>query len=197
MVVRSEAHFFAGYWTEFGPVSRYQVYFEGDGLENFLVKMRSGNRVVGACLRKGRGALVAVPSIELDNDDFLEEREEDGDVETYWSKKGIAFGRRLAGCLVAMAEALASESAITPPPNWASSDIYRLPEEVEIEQTIGEITAQVASLDNQRIELESKRTRAGILRNLLFEQGKPLEDAVLEALRMMGFEAKSFRDARL
>jgi hypothetical protein len=159
-----------------------------------LVKTKSGNRIVGACVRKGRGALVAVPNLDVDNDEYLEEREVDGQTGFYWTSKALAFGGRFVACVVAMADALASEVASTPPPGWAREDTYRLPEEQEIEENIAEITTQVAALDSRRSELKAKLQTAGTLRNLLFEQGKPLESAVLEALELMGFDAKGLRE---
>lgn len=68
MVANAEARFFAPYWSEFGMHSQYNTYLEGDGLKDFLVKTKSGNRIVGACIRKGRGALIAVPALVLDTD---------------------------------------------------------------------------------------------------------------------------------
>lgn len=194
MVVKPDARFFLPYWTEFGVYSQYNTYLEGDGLKDFLVKTKSGDRIVGACIRKGRGALMAVPTLELDTDTLLEERNVDGETDFYWTEDAVVLGKKFASNLVAVAEALASDASITPPPDWTRNENYRLSEENEIERGIQEVTDQIATLDDQRRELESKLRAAGTLRNLLFEQGKPLESAVLEALRLLGFDAKGLRE---
>jgi hypothetical protein len=43
-------------------------------------------------------------------------------------------------------------------------------------------------------KLELELANAGSLRWLLFEQGKPLENAILEAMKLMGFDGTSFSD---
>jgi hypothetical protein len=193
MSIVSEARFFAPYWAEFAKYSRYEVYLEWKSSEP-LVKTRTGNRVVGACVRKGRGALLAVPNLYLDDEDFWETRKEDGKQETYWTKNAETFGKRFASMLVALADALASEVAITPPPAWTQDDAYRLAEEADIERNIESITAQVVKFEERRREIEAQLEAVGALRRLLFEQGKPLEDALLQGLGLLGFEAQGFRE---
>jgi hypothetical protein len=194
MVVNSTAHFFRPYWSEFAGHSEYNTYLEGEGLEHFLVKTKSGNRIVGACLRKGRGALVAVPALDLDIDELTEERNVDGDTDAYWNSDAIIFGKKFVSSLAAMAEALASEAAVTPAPEWTRSENYLLTEERNIRKNIAEVTERIACLDDRRRRLTEELESAGSLRNLLFEQGKPLEKAVLEALNLIGFDAKGLRD---
>jgi hypothetical protein len=43
--------------------------------------------------------------------------------------------------------------------------------------------------------LETELLKAGNLRCLLYEQGKPLEGAIIESLRLMGFDAHPFANA--
>lgn len=188
-----EARFFASYWAKFAEYSRYEVYLEGE-MKETLIKTKTGNRIVGACIRKGHGALLAIPSLALDKETFSETRKVEGKNEYYWTKDAIVFGRQFTTVLVALADSLASEVAITPPPDWMQDDAYHLPEEAVIEIRIGKITAQIAELEEKRRELESQLETAGTLRNLLFEQGKPLEHAVLQALGLFGFNAKGFKD---
>lgn len=151
---------------------------------------------MGAYLRKGRGAVLAVPNLDLGDDDrFLEERDVDGESGFYWTESGVAFGKRLITTLVAMADALASEVVGTPAPDWVQEDRYRLSAELEIEKKISEIIEKVTLFESERRELDIQLRSAGALRDLLFEQGKPLEGAVLEALGLLGFDAKGFQDA--
>ena len=46
---------------------------------------------------------------------------------------------------------------------------------------------------NSRIELEEERR----LKDLLFEQGKPLENAVIKALKIIGYKAENYDDGVL
>jgi hypothetical protein len=135
-----------------------------------------------------------VPNLALDDENFIEERKIGDEIKQFWTKDGQIFGRKFTKALFGLADALASEVAITPPPDWARGDDYRVLEEVEIEREIEEVTAQVVNLEDRRRGLQARLEAAGTLRDLLFEQGKPLERAVLEALGLLGFDAKGFNE---
>lgn len=45
-----------------------------------------------------------------------------------------------------------------------------------------------------KVGLERQLEEAGTLRRLLFEQGKPLEGAILEAMKLFGFDSQPFSD---
>ncbi len=193
MQVASEARFFAPYWTEFGQYSEYQLYLDAEGAKP-LVRTKSGNRLVGAYIVKGRGTLLAVPALALDEENFVETRKVDGKDEQYWTNEAKIFGKKLAGALVAIADALASESAVTPPPEWASADEFRLNTERALEEDINNVTSQLLALEESRRQLEDRLSSAGELRRLLFEQGKPLEAVVLKALQILGFGATGYKE---
>src|SRR6266581_4128107 len=192
MALMSEARFFAPYWTDFGKYSRYELYLEGD-LKETLVRTKTGNRIVGSCIRKGRGALLAVPALFLEDQPFVKTRKVEGKEESYWTKEAHAFGRQFASTLIALAETLASEGSVTPPPDWTHDDTYRVPEEASIELRIKEITAEILRFEEQQRTLEVQLEAVGSLRRLLFEQGTPLEHAVLQALECFGFDATGFK----
>jgi len=194
MLAVSEARFFAPYWTEFGQHSQYQLYLEAEGAKP-LVRTKSGNRLVGAYITKGSGALLAIPTLALDEENFIETRKVDGEDEQYWTDEANIFGKKFAGALVAMAEALASESAVTPQPEWASADEFRLNTERTLEATINDVTSQLLALEERRRQLEDQLVSAGELRRLFFEQGKPLEAVVLKALQVFGFNAAGYKDS--
>lgn len=193
MNVVPEARYFTAYWSEFGPYSEYEVYLEGELLTE-LVKTKAGNRVVGACVRKGRGAALLIPALDVDQDKFVEYRSEEGKEQAYWTQGAINFGRKFASALVRLADAIASEMAGTPPPSWTQDDAYRLPEEAVLEREIGALTAQVMQIDETRRELETQLETEGRLRALLYEQGKPLERVIIEVLHLFGFDAKPFKE---
>lgn len=193
MTLASDARFFAPYWAEFARYSQYELYLESDTAKP-LVRTKSGNRLVGAYVTKGRGALVAIPTLELDNQAFVETRKVNGKDEHFWTDSAKIFGKRFVGALVAMADALQAETSVTPQPDWATDDAYRLAAERVLEDSISAVTSQLAELDERKRQLEDQLTAAGDLRRLLFEQGKPLEAAVLDALRTLGFTAKPYKE---
>ena len=193
MLPVSEARFFASYWADFAQYSQYRLYLDAEAAKP-LVRTKTGNRLVGAYVLKGRGALLAVPALDLEEEAFVETRKVNGKDEHFWTEAARVFGKKFAGALVALADAIASESAVTPQPDWSRDDAYRISTEVSIEATINEITEQVLRIEERRRDLEAKLAAAGDLRRLLFEQGKTLETVVLQALRLLGFEATGFKE---
>lgn len=189
----SQARFFAAFWSEFARYSEYKLYLEGE-LPEPLVKTKAGNRVVGACERKGRGAALLIPALNLDEEKFVKYRKVGEKQEAYWTKDAEVFGRKFVSALVGLADAIAAEMSVTPPPSWTQDDAYRMPEEAALEVEIEELTARVVEIEEKRRELEARLENAGGLRSLLSEQGTPLELVVLEVLRLFGFDAKGFKE---
>lgn len=63
MALVPEARFFALYWSEFEQYSQYRLYLEGEFKEP-LVRTKTGGRIVGTCVRKRHGALLAIPGLD-------------------------------------------------------------------------------------------------------------------------------------
>lgn len=63
-----------------------------------------------------------------------------------------------------------------------------------MEAAISTCASEIAQLQSKKSSLETRLSEAGRLRYLLFAQGRPLESAILEALRLLGFEAQPYSD---
>lgn len=181
----------AVYWSEFGPMSAYEVYFDAKGLTP-LLGTKKGEKVVGGIVRRNSGgALVLLPPLKLDTSALTYTR---GDA-TYWKKDAAVLGQRFVAALVGASKALRREGKRTPAPAWASASHYILPSEERLRADISRIDGQMAKLAEEREELQRRAEDAADLRALLFETGKPLEAALLNALRILGFTAGAYRDA--
>ena len=97
--------------------------------------------------------------------------------------------------LVALSETLMSEHLTTPPPTWVLDSVFSTPEEDALLCEIADISRKVGELHQQRKELEQRLNAAGSIRALLYEQGKVLELAVRDALTVLGFSAKPFKES--
>lgn len=193
MRLAGEARFLAPYWSDFSKHSEYRLYIEGE-ISSPILRTKAGNRTVGAFLRKGTGGLVALPTLNLDGERFTESREVGGVEKRYWTTAAKSFGKRLVAAVVSLADSLASEAAITPEPDWATTDTYRLATEAALQSQISSISQEALRLDEQKRGLESQLYSVTSLRGLLYEQGKPLELVVIRALQLLGFTADSFKD---
>ncbi len=183
----------APYWDEFADYTSYRTKIEGKFSE-VLLESGVGSRVVGAMTRsKGGGALLFLPPVDFRIAEFLEEYDEDYDV---WNEAGLQAGKRFVVAIISLAEAISVNRTMTPPPDWASGNQYRLPNERHLEAEITQVSEKITHLEEAKNTLQQDLAAAGGSRHLLFEKGTPLEDAILVSLKLMGFKASGFDDGK-
>ena len=189
------------YWQQFGDESEYRVHVEQSDLFRPLVVTRHGGRIVGSILRtKSGGALVALPWINFDREEFISEKDEkeddeDEDEEYAWTPKGIGWGKKYLRTLESLDKAIRSQSETTPVPQWARDDKFRTNREIALSEELAQIQSKISELEKKREKVKEKLVEAGFLKGLLFEQGHPLENAILETMRLMDFVANTYRDS--
>ena len=180
------------YWQRFGEESQYRVYMDDVSKVNSLVVTRDGSRVVGGLFRtKGGGTLIALPWMDFARLEFFDS--EKGRLR--WTRKAVEWWRNYIEALTSIDSAIRSQSQATPIPQWAKDNAFVTGREAELTRNLLAVQGKITSLEKNREDLEAQRTDAGWLKALLFEQGKPLEAAVLHAMRLLGFEANNYRDS--
>lgn len=189
--LEKDATYIATYWKEFSEYSPYEVEIEGE-FKRTLLKSRTGNRTVGAAIHGTRGALLFLPPLRYDTDKFI--RYDGRSKKSFWTDEAIEFGKRLVAALATLADSLKQSTQTTPAPTWTSESKYRLAAEGELEVAISKCTSEIAERQVRKAALEAQLREAGTLRRLLFEQGHPLERALLDALQLLGFEARPLSD---
>jgi len=187
------AELIAPYWAEFGAISVYKVLLPQDILGQCLVT-KHGERPVGAMLRaqNSSGTLVLLPDIDFAPDDFFEE----ADDEFRWTDKARQFGARMVAAVVALDKALHASSEVTPEPTWAADPTFALATEQELRSQLLESERLVEEAQKRKEEVQGKLKDVGQSRSLLFEKGKRLENAIVEALRLLGFNASPYKDSQ-
>lgn len=183
----------ASYWSEFSGYSSYKVLIEGK-VSKPLVVTRTGDKTVGALIKMkdSTGTLLLLPHLNLYAEEFYKETK-DGEME--WSKKGQQFGHRLLSAIIEIDRSLRQSRAITPTPEWAQAAEFVLPKESELKQELLKINEKIDILQKQRLKTKDILANESSLRSLLFEKGSPLEDSILQALRLMGFSANNYKDS--
>ncbi len=185
------AEVLASYWAEFSSQSEYHVILTADDVPACVVT-RAGDKAVGALKRSknSAGSLILLPDLGVDSDHFVKEEDE----ENVWTDEARQFAARLLSSIVALDKALRSAGEVTPEPAWANAIEYTLESEQRLRVELLAVEQRVEEVQRKKEELLESLRSAGRLRGLLYEKGKPLEDAIIRALRLLGFKAESYKD---
>lgn len=180
-----EGSYLSSYWKEFKKYSDYEAFIEGK-FSNVLLKTKTGNKIVAAAVQ-GKGSLLFLPPLRYNEDKFVK-YDSKKDIE-YWTMEAIKFSKHLVATLVALSDSILSDRLITPPPLWALDSVYTTQEEGALHCEIAKVSKKISKLQKQRADLEERFHEAGLIRALLYEKGKLLEQAVRDALILLGFSA--------
>ena len=186
-----DAAYLAAYWSEFGEFSAYEAFVEGK-FSHTLITTKAGDKIVGAAVR-GKGALLFLPPLRYDEKKFTKyDPKKD---QTLWTSEAQQFGKRLVHAIAGLWDALIGGKAATPPPSWASGQEFRTPQEGTLHSQLAAVGEEIADAQERKKRFEQQLRDAGEVRGLLYEQGKPLERAVREALTTLSFSAKAYAES--
>lgn len=185
------SEFLSTYWNEFAGISSYKVIIEGAGTPCLVTK--HGEKVVGTIDRSknSSGALICLPDVDFYQDIFFSDDEEDDDG---WSPEGKQFAARFIKEIVSLDKFLHSSGELTPEPEWAKDSRYKLDQENKSYEKLLLIEEKLEKIQIEKETIVDEIKGVGRLRNLLFEKGKPLENAILDALKVLGFEVSQFNN---
>ncbi len=177
----------SSYWHEFSDRSTYKVIIDGE-LSPCLVT-KHGDKPVGAILRpkNSNGALVLLPDIDFYSPDFFDEEDE-------WTNEAEKFAAKFIKSIVSLDKTLRSSGETTPEPEWAKDERFKLNDEQKSVEELLKVETKLEAVQAEKEEIITKIRDIGRLRNLLFEKGKPLEYAILDALKIIGFDASQYDD---
>ncbi|HCA79055.1 MAG TPA: hypothetical protein DEP53_04905 [Bacteroidetes bacterium] len=185
---------FANFWKDFNGYLKYESYFDGK-IKTPVFVTKTGERTIGGVFKVGKGNLVFIPPIEYDEEKFTKHDTKNNKV--FWTKEAVAFGNKLVNSLFEIDKVLRSDSQKTPPPNWIQEAAYSSEEEFQIISNIETLSKQLENLGGKKNALLSDLEKVRQSKDLLFETGKRLENAVTNALRILGYSAENYNDGNL
>lgn len=184
---------FSDFYDKFKIYLKYELYVEDTKNALTLFTGKDPSKILGAIYKVGKGHLVTIPVLTYNNENFTETKN-DGD---YWNDKGLTFGNSLVKTLFEIDRKLNSEVDKTPTPDWISNGIYTGKKEKLISDDIINNKKEIENILLRNKNLETELEEEGKLKDLLFEQGKPLENAVIKALKILGYSAENYDDGKL
>ena len=187
-----KAEVLAPYWAEFSGESSYKVVLPPNQATPAILT-KSGDKPVGAIIRSKSmsGALVLLPDMNFNQPQFFRTKGDD----QFWTAKGQQFSHRLIASLLQIDKALHSATEVTPEPEWATSQNFVLASEAVFRAELLEAERAVEQAQKAKENIQEKLIGAGRLRGLLFEKGRALEFAIIDALQVLGFKAESYKDS--
>ena len=194
MVLVGNHNILAPYWKAVGDNSRFKVLLEGKGLKP-LVQTKTGNKIVGAVIndKSSDGSLVFLLYIDFDLDEFTYKNEEDD--KYYWTDEAVKLGKKFIGSVCSTDKSLRSSGEMSAIPDWLIQDTFVLPKEKKIRDKLVVAESKLESLQKEKEQLEQQITDESLLKHLLYETGKPLENAVHLALELIGFHVSKYEDS--
>ena len=185
---------FLSYFNAFQNELDYNLILEAKNITP-LLQTYSGTRIVGGKINTKEGNLVFMPYPKHNaKSDFTEENKLG---EECWSKKAMSWGNKLVSCLIDIDKALSSNTGKTPPPIWIAEKKFALKNEIALKNKIDTLEKQIEDLNknlNSRLNNLANETQ---IKDLLYEQGKPLENIVIKALKILGYQAEGYNDGTL
>jgi hypothetical protein len=179
----------SSYWKEFSNISSYKVVLTAGNIPSCLLT-KNGDKTVGAIYRSknSAGALILVPDIDFYPDKFITDGE--------WTDVAVKFASQFVKAIVSMDKTVKNVGELTPEPIWSQIEKYKIDKESDISGKLLKTEDKLEKILEKKENLLSELKNAGRLRNLLFEKGKPLEYAILEALKIIGFSVSQYDDGQ-
>lgn len=177
----------------FSPLFEYQMYIKSEKAEP-LYKTKSGDYILGGIYKVGKGHIVALPYFDFSDDSFLTYNKEEDENE--WNKKAISLGKRLTQCLINIDKSF-NKNPKSIAPIWVDEPTYELGDENIVKNKIKENKGKIVKLKENNKELRGQLKEILKIKGLLYETGKPLEEAVIDTLKLLDFKAEGFDDGEL
>ena len=181
----SDLRFLVDYWREQGSNSLFEAYIDGD-LGEVLLKTKYGNKSLGGVQRVRPGSVVFLPALRKWRQ-LVHYGTQDPEL--------VSLAKSLAGHFVRMDKVLRGETMATPPPTWTMDEKYKLERERVLHGQVSSLSSQIEGFKTKQSTLISEVEALGDLRRLLYEKSAGLEEAIMEALGILGFEAKRHKEA--
>lgn len=177
------------YWANFSEKSSYQVIVDGEMIP--CLQTRHGDKAVGFIINSSNsnGALIGLPNIDFSDDSFFD------DDFGKWSTEGQQFSHNFIKQIIGLDKALKQDGDLTVEPDWAKGNEFKLNSEIIYIDKLLILEEKIKKLNEDKGLILDEIKKLNKLKSLLFEKGKPLEFAILDALKILGFSVSQYEDA--
>lgn len=175
----------------------YKAYLENVEQGQIIYSGKDKSKTLGSIHKIGNGHLITLPYLKYDKN-FIEYNEEED--ENVWTKPAVTFGNNLTKCFTDIDENISLTVNKTPTPEWANQSEFLSNKVKLIEKSIdnnNNNNQKIEELKNNNFVLQEELLEEFKVKDLLFETGNALENAITEALIILGYEAENFNNGVL
>lgn len=183
-------------YDKFKDLVSYEIYVDSDRIQEIYFTTKSGDRVLGGLTRVGEGSIVFLPKIDFDIPEHYMDTDDDESDET-WNEKALQRGLAFKNCIVAIDKALRNGKEKSIKPEWVDSSMFKLKSAEIIKNRINKLKQEIDDRCNRIEKLDAEYEEHNSIQDLLYETGKPLENAVIKALKILGYAAENFNNGDL
>jgi len=170
-------------------ILHYEAYITGNNLVPLFIS-KNKDKILGCYFKVMNGYVIVLPLLEIGYENF---EKQNGD----WNVKGLKYSEKLKMLLQKLNNSIKTNINKTPPPIWAELSEYEIKDAEEIKKKVIQVNSIIKNAIFEKENLEMLLPQAQILKDLLYESGKPLELAVIKALEILGYSAENFNDGKL
>jgi hypothetical protein len=179
-------------YNNFKDVLAYEMYIESDKLQNICFTTKTGDKILGGIVKVGKGNVILLPKIDFEIPELYEDEDEE-----IWTEKALQKGFSFKNCIVAIDNVIRNEIEKSVKPDWVNKSEFSLKSSEIITQKKLKLEEEIRKRKIKIEELELQCEEQDRLKDLLYESGKPLENAVIRALGILGYSAENYDDGQL
>lgn len=170
----------------FKNVLSYETYIESKDFDIIpLMFNKTQDKIISGIIKYKNGNIVFLPYINP-NPEIL--YDDDGEM----LEEGTIYQRKILNSILEMDKSLSSIVEKSPKQTWLEEEKYKL---LKVEKIQNEIESHVIQINKIKEKIELLKVEQNYeesLQDLIFETGKQLENAVINALKILGFKAENF-----
>lgn len=186
---------FTEFYRTFKDNLEFNLYLENQDGAKTIFTAKDKTKILGSVQKISNGHIITLPYIAYDNDQFT--KYDDKEDKTLWTEEALEFGEKLVNSIISIDSELNLNSEKTQPPKWIDNEKYTTKNAKKLRESISVNELKIQDLKEKKLLLNSKLLKEEAFQDLLFEKGKPLENAVTNALIILGYKAENYDDGVL
>jgi hypothetical protein len=173
----------------------YEAYLNNE-VKTAPIQSSNGSKALAAVFKlkdsEAKGRLVAIPYFDLDRTELTIYQ----DGQELWSPEASLIGKKLTKAFISIDKSLSTKQPVTPIPDWATKISGSKASEA-IKKEIQVLRKKIKKIELEALQLEDNKLDNEKAKALMYETGKPLEEVIEYALKLLRYSVTNFKEGAL